>query len=258
MGYWQDRLAESQNNLTKKNVKQIEKQLVKYYGATMKKTIKDFEDTYNKLLATVEEGRQPTPADLYKLDKYWQMQGQLRAELEKLGNKQISALSKVFELNFFDVYYSINIDGLKAFNTIDNQMVQQMINQVWVADNKSWSQRIWENTELLAQTLNDELIAVVAAGKKTTDLKNILQDRFNVSYDRADALARTELAHIQTQAAKKRYEDYGIQEFEIWADEDERRCDVCGKLHQKRYPMGANIPVPAHPRCRCCILPVVE
>jgi len=258
MGYWQDRMAASQNKLTNKNIKQIKKQLVKYYGSTMEKTIKDFEDTYNKLLTTVEEGRNPTPADLYKLDKYWQMQAQLRIELEKLGNKQISALSKVFELNFFDVYYSINIDGLKAFSTIDNQMVQQMINQVWVADNKSWSQRIWENTELLAQTLNDELIAVVAAGKKTTDLKKILQERFNVSYGRADALARTELAHIQTQAAKKRYEDYGLQEFEIWADEDERRCDVCGKLHQKRYPMGANIPVPAHPKCRCCILPVVE
>lgn len=258
MSYWAERMAESQNKLTNKNVKQIQKQLVKYYGATMKRTIKDFEDTYNKLLATVEEGRDPTPADLYKLDKYWQMQGQLRTELEKLGNKQISALSKVFELNFFDIYYSINIDGLKAFNTIDNQMVQQMINQVWVADNKSWSQRIWENTELLAQTLNDELIAVAAAGKKTTDLKNILQDRFNVSYGRAEALARTELAHIQTQAAKKRYEDYGIQEFEVWADEDERRCEVCGKLHQKRYPMGSHIPVPAHTRCRCCILPVVK
>ena len=44
----------------------------------------------------------------------------------------------------------------------------------------------------------------------------------------------------------------------LWADEDERRCEVCGKLHKKRYPVGANIPIPAHPRCRCCIVPVVE
>lgn len=258
MNYWETRMAKSQDKITQKNIKQIQKQLTKYYGNSMERTIKAFEDTYNKLLATVEEGRQPTPADLYKLDKYWQMQGQLRNELQKLGNKQISALSKVFELNFFDVYYSINIEGLKAFNTIDNQMVQQMINQIWVADNKSWSQRIWENTELLAQTLNDELITVVATGKKTTDLKNILQERFAVSYGRSDALVRTELAHIQTQAASKRYEDYGVQEFEVWADEDERRCKICKELHQKRYPMGSQIPVPAHTRCRCVILPVVE
>ena len=258
MSYWKDRMANSQTKLTNKSVKQIEKQMKKYYENAMRHIIADFEATYNKVLAATEEGRQPTPADLYKLDKYWQAQAQMRQELRKLGDKQIVALSKVFEENFFDIYYSIGIPGLEAFNTVDNEMVEQLINHIWVADGKSWSQRIWENTEHLAATLNEELIACVATGKKTTDLKNMLQERFNVSYGRADALARTELAHIQTQAAKKRYTDYGIQEVEIWADADERRCEVCGDLHQKRYPVGAHVPIPAHPRCRCCIVPVVE
>lgn len=258
MSYWKDRLAESQNRLTKKSFKQIERQLKKYYGASMKYIIEDFEATYNKVLAATEDGKQPTPADLYKLDKYWQMQAQMRQELRKLGDKQISALSKAFELNFFEVYYSIGLEGFEAFNTLDTDIVQQMINNVWVADGKSWSQRIWDNTQLLAETLNEELINCVVGGKKTSDLKKMLQERFSVSYSRADALARTELAHIQTQAAQKRYEDYGIQMFEVWADEDERRCEICGKLHEKRYPANALPPIPAHPRCRCCIVPVVE
>lgn len=258
MSYWQDRMAESQAKLTNKTIRQVEKQMKKYYGDAMKRTITDFEATYNKVLQAVGEGKEPTPADLYKLDKYWQMQGQMRQELQKLGDKQMALLSKAFEENFFEIYYSIGIPGLEAFNTIDSEMVQQLINHIWVADGKSWSQRIWENTELLAATLNEELVNCVVAGKKTTDLKNMLQERFNVSYGRADALVRTELAHIQTQAAQKRYEDYGVQEMEIWADEDERRCDVCGKLHQKRYPIGAVPPIPAHPKCRCCIVPVVE
>ena len=224
----------------------------------MLRTIADFEATYNKLLTTMENGREPTPADLYKLDKYWQGQAQLKRELTKLGNRQAAALSKAFEENFFEIYYSIGLPGLEAFNTIDTAAAQQLINSIWVADGKSWSQRIWENTEKLAETLNEELINCVAAGKKTTELKNILQDRFSVSYGRADALVRTELAHIQTQAAQKRYQDYGLQEMEVWADEDERRCDVCGQLHQKRYPIGATPPIPAHPKCRCCIVPVVE
>ena len=258
MSYWKDRMANSQTKLTNKSVKQIEKQMKKYYGTAMNHVISDFEATYNRLLAATEEGRQPTPADLYKLDKYWQMQAQMRLELQKLGDRQITALSRIFETNFFEVYYSIGIPGMEAFNTLDTSMVQQLINHIWVADGKSWSQRIWENTELLAATLDEELISCVAAGKKTTDLKNMLQERFNVSYSRADALARTELAHIQTQAAQKRYTDYGVQQVEIWADEDERRCEVCGKLHEKRYPVGAQVPIPAHPRCRCCIVPVVE
>lgn len=258
MGYWQDRQAKAQNALTTKNIKQINKQLKKYYGRAMEKTIADFETTYNKLILTVGDGRQPTPADLYKLNKYWELQAQMRKELNKLGDRQISALSKIFEINFFDIYYSIDIEGLKAFNTLDTAIVQQMINQIWVADSKSWSQRIWDNTELLAQTLNDELIHCVATGQKTSQLKKVLQERFGVSYNNADMLARTELAHIQTEAAKKRYEDYGLEEVEVWASPDERRCEICGKLHEKRYPIGAAVPIPAHPRCRCCIVPVVD
>lgn len=258
MSYWQDRMASAQNKISEKSVKQIEKQMKKYYGATMKRTIADFENTYNKVLQQAADGKEITPALLYKLDSYWQMQGQLRNELQKLGEKQIALLSKQFELNFFEVYYSIAIPGMEAFNTIDNEMVAQMINSIWVLDGKSFSQRIWENTEKLAATLNEELIHCAATGKTTSQLKQVLQERFGVSYSNADMIARTELAHIQTEAAKKRYEDYGIKEVEIWADEDERRCEVCGKLHEKRYLMGAAVPIPAHPRCRCCIVPVVD
>lgn len=258
MGYWEDRLAKSQDNISNKNAKEIKKQLAKYYADTAEQVISDFEATYDKLKTAIDEDRDVTPADLYKLDKYWHAQAQMRHKLQELGETTVSTLTKIFEINFFDVYYSMSFDSGAAFNTLDTAAVQQMINQIWCADGKSWSQRIWENTELLAATLNEELIHTVAAGKKTTELKKLLQDRFDVSYSRADAVVRTELAHIQTQAAHKRYEDAGIREVEIWADKDERRCDVCGKLHKKRYPIGSAIPIPAHPRCRCCIIPVVE
>ena len=256
--YWKDRAATSQNKLANKNIKQIERQLRKYYNTTFKHVITDFEATYNKLLETISEEREPTPADLYKLDKYWKMQGQLRKELQKLGDRQIKALSTAFEHNFFEVYYSIKVKGAEAFTTIDNSLVTQMINAIWCADGKSWSQRIWDNMSRLQQTLNDGLIEIVASGKKNSELKKLLQERFGVSYSRADSLVRTEVAHIQTEAAKKRYEDYGIQEVEFWAEPDERTCEVCGKLHKKRYPVGAAVPLPAHPRCRCVLLPVVE
>ena len=257
MSYWEDRMADAQNRLTNISIKKVDKQMRKYYAAAMNRTIEDFEATYNKILTAVEAGRKPTPADLYKLDKYWQSQARLRQELQKLGDKQMILLSREFEANWFEIYYSIGEVGEVIFSSIDKPGVQQLINQIWAADGKSWSQRIWENTERLAAELNEGLIHCVATGKKTSELKNILQERFGVSYSRADALVRTEMAHIQTQAAKQRYEDAGIQEVEIWASKDERRCEICGELHQKRYPVGAAVPVPAHPRCRCCILPVI-
>lgn len=256
--YWEDRFTRIQARLTNKNTKQIEKQLKKYYGKSMERVISDFESTYDKLLAAQEDGKEPTPADLYKLEKYWKMQGQLRQEMKKLGDKQAGVMSRIFEIQFFDIYYSIALEGKEAFNTISTDGARQLINSIWCADGKTYSQRVWDNVDLLIETLNEGLLECVITGKKTTDLKRILRERFGVSYSRADNIVRTEMSHIQNSAAKQRYEDYGIKEMEVWADKDERLCEICGKLHKKRYPIGAKVPVPVHPRCRCQVLPVVE
>lgn len=258
MGYWEDRQAETQGRLTRRNIRETEEQLKEYYKKSMKSVIGQFETTYNKLLLSVEEGRAPTPADLYKLDTYWQMVGQLNKELQDLGDKQAALFTKKFIEEYKQIYEAIAIKDDLFFGEISTETAQQMINQIWCADGKSWSSRIWTNTGKLQEALNDNLIECVLTGKKPTELKHLLMEQFNVSFSRADSIVRTEMAHIQTQAAQQRYLDYGIQEVEVWADKDERRCDVCGKLHQKRFPIGGAMPVPAHPRCRCCIIPVVE
>lgn len=258
MSYWEDRVADSQNRISNKTAKQIERQMRKYYKSTAKQVIAEFEAVYNKILTQIADGKEPTPALLYKLDTYWQLQAQLREVLQNLGERQIALLTKNFERNYFEIYHSIALEGATAFNTLDTATVQQMINGIWVADGKHFSQRVWQNNELLVKTLNEELIHCVATGAKTSRLKDVLQQRFNVSYSNADMIARTELAHIQTQAAQKRYQDYGVQEMEVWADKDERQCEHCGKLHKQRFPIGATPPIPAHPRCRCCIVPVIN
>lgn len=258
MNYWEDRQAKAQQKLTSKNIKDIEKQLEKYYYSTMKRVIADFESTYEKLLSTIADGKQPTPADLYKLDRYWQLQGQLKEELEKFGNRQAALLSKKFVEEYADIYRALTIKDDLFFGEISEGTARQMINQIWCADGKSWSSRVWANIDKLQETLNDNLIHCVLTGKKPSELKEMLMNNFGVSYSRADTIVRTEMAHIQTQAAQQRYMNYGIQEVEIWADYDERRCDVCGSLHKKRYPVCATMPIPAHPNCRCCIIPVVK
>lgn len=256
--YWARRTSKAQERLTNKTIAETEAQLKKYYSKSMEKIIGQFELTYNEVLSSIEEGKQPTPADLYKLDSYWQMLGQTQGELQKLGDKQMVLLADEFFKQYQGIYDSLAVPGEASFSTIDTQLAKQMLNSIWCADGKSWSDRVWQNTELLQQTLNDNLIHCLVVGKKPTELKKILMEQFNVSYRRADMLVRTEMAHIQTEAAKQRYKDYGIKEVEILADKDERRCDVCGKLHKKRFPINSQMPIPAHPNCRCCIVPVVE
>ena len=258
MAYWQDRMTAAQQALLNKSRLEIDRKLRKYYVNLSKQLIKDYEALYNEILLKKAAGEAISPATLYQMDKFWVLQAQTRERLNKFGAFQQALLSKVFEVFYQHSYKSISLNGLTAFKTLDDGAVRQVLERVWAADGKSWSQRIWNNTALLQQTLEDGLIETVAAGKKTTQLKKVLQNRFGVSYNRADVLVRTELAHIQTEAAKQRYIDYGIDQVEIWADPDERTCEVCGKLHRKKYPVGANVPIPAHPRCRCCIVPVVN
>lgn len=256
--YWAERMAAAQTAITDKGIAEIEAQLTKYYATTQKKIIGQFEQTYNHILSSLAEGRQITPADLYKLDTYWRMEAQVRAELQKLGYQQADLLGKKFNEEWENIYRGIEINDNLFFGEIDTQAAQQMINSVWCADGQTWSDRVWNNVGKLQATLNEGLIDCVVAGRKTSELKQVLQERFGVSYKQASTLVRTEMSHIQTQAARERYRNAGLTEVEVWADYDERRCDVCGELHKTKHPINGDMPIPAHPNCRCCIIPVLN
>jgi SPP1 gp7 family putative phage head morphogenesis protein len=256
--YWNDRVAMMQDRLEKKRETEINRQIKKYYKKAMETVIQDFEDTYNALEAKRQKGEEISIANLYRLDRYWRMQGQLKQELERLGDKQAKLLSRNFETFFFEVYNSLDILGDLEFTRINSEGARHLINAIWCADGKSFSQRIWGNTNKLVETLNEELVNCIVTGKKSSELKKQLRERFGVSHLQTHTLVKTEMTHIQSVAAKQRYIDMGVQKFKVWASEDERRCDICGKLHESVHDINENIPVPAHPRCRCRILPVID
>ena len=256
--YWRNRMIDQQKRITNKSIAEIEKQIAKYYANCSKRVMRDFEATFDKLIATVGAGKEATPADLYKLQKYWEMQGQLKIELQKLGDKSINLLQKRFVAQFQNVYNSLNLPITTAFTTIDDAAAMHIVNAVWCADGLNWSQRIWKNNENLVEALNGSLAQCIVTGKKTSALKKMLQDNFNATHYEADRLVRTECAHIQTQAARQRYQDAGITQMEVWVDEDERTCPICAKHEGERVNVNQTMPVPFHPNCRCCMIPVIE
>lgn len=259
MGYWQDREYKAQAALTNKNIKEVEKQLAKYYATSAYNLRGQFLITYNHLLSSIEKGHEPTPADLYKLNKYWELQGEIQHELRKLGDKETILFQKNFMKQWEEIYQFWAAKDDLHYSKMDYQAAELMINSVWCADKKTWSDRIWANTSKLQEALNDELINCVLTGKSPRQLREQLQTQFDVSFGRADALVRTEMAHIQTKATEQRYIDAGIKYVQVWADKDERQCDVCGKLHKEVLVLGKDkIPIPAHTNCRCCIVPIVK
>ena len=255
MKYWQKRELEAKTLIREKTEKECNKRLASYYANSMNHTIKEFESVYNKIQATIKEGKTPTAADLYKLDKYWQLQAELKNEATALGDKTVATLSKNFEKEWELVYDSIAIPGAKAFTKASTGAAKQAIMAVWCNDGKSFSDRVWNNTSALMNDLNDVLVHCVVTGKDTKELTDLLQERYNVSFHQARTLVRTETSHINNAAAVQRYKDYGITKIQVLADEAE--CDDCASEDGEIYDVD-ECPVPFHPNCTCAVIPYIE
>lgn len=264
--YWSDRKERELNAITNRTQAEINAQLNKYYKSCMRQVIDDFLATYNKLIATVGTGNTFTVADLYKLDRYWQMQARLKEICQALGDKEVELLSKAFEAQWQEVYETTALVSDPAFTQVSTSAAEQMAKSVWATDGKSFSERIWRNTEELVATLNEKLIHCVVTGRSEKDLRNDLIERFGVSRSRANTLIRTETARIQTESAAQRYKDDGLEYYTIRGREEKDHCGNhsvdCRKMDGKKFlysemVVGKNAP-PFHPNCRCRIVPVVK
>lgn len=264
--YWAERKEREQELITQKTQAEINAQLNKYYKSCMRQVIDDFEATYNKLIATVGAGNPPTVADLYKLDRFYQMQARLKELCQELGDKEVALLSKAFEQQWQAIYESAALVSDDAFTQVSTSSAEQMTKSVWATDGKSFSDRIWSNTDELIATLNEQLIHTIVTGRSEKDLRKSLMQRFGVSRSRANTLIRTETARIQTESAAQRYQDDGLEEYTIRGREEKDRCGKhgidCRKMDGKSFlysemKIGVNAP-PFHPNCRCRIVPKVK
>jgi len=79
---------------------------------------------------------------------------------------------------------------------------------------------------------------------------------------RADLIASTEVTRAYSEGNRIAYRDSGVvNDIEWRTARDERVCPICGALHGQRGRLSEgvqNMFPPAHPRCRCWIVPVIE
>lgn len=296
--YWADRNAEIQEKLTDKSIEETEEQLIKYYQSAFEKIEREFAAVLKAYIEAVADGREPSPATLYSLNRYWEMQAQLKEILQDLGDREVALLYKQFVNQYIAIYEATIIPSAleagivasTAFATLPTATVAAAISQIWCADGKVWSSRVWGSIEKLAQTLNDKLIGVIASGSGRGDLKRELmelalpkerkklakklgkeleeltkkeaQKAVEQAYKRADTLIRTESSHIENEAASQRYQDSGIKKYKFLGREEHDIGCACKKLDGKIFTfaekqVGVNHP-PIHPNCRCGIRAITD
>lgn len=144
MTYWQKRNLDEVDKLYNSSKIQIERQMKIYYQTALKQTQKDFEAVLDKYLKLQAQGETITPNTLYTLNRYWELQNELKIRLEKLGDKQVYLLTSQFEKNYSNTFHSINIPNKERLS-VHTRDAQDVVNTVWCADGKHFSTRIWDD-----------------------------------------------------------------------------------------------------------------
>lgn len=252
MSYWGNR--ESQL-LLNQVLKVAEKELSKQYLRCFRKTQQELIKLYNEL---INETGEILISDLYKFNRYYDLLNNLSSNLKKLGIEEEKLYRELFS-DFYRRNQELIGESINWLLPIDEEIVNRAINSVWCKDGKHWSDRIWNNKALLEERIKNGMVDAVARGAGKDDLVRQLMADFNVGYNQADRIARTELAYIQNKSTLDKYEQAGIEKYKVLANQADD--ESCGNLDGEEFylseaQVGVNFP-PFHPNCKCAILAVL-
>ena len=94
----------------------------------------------------------------------------------------------------------------------------------------------------------------LAQGDSWRNLEKTLKDSLEFAKNRAETVARTEMASAMVEGAKMRYQEEGIEYVQWNATGSSRTCGYCAPREGKVYELGKTV-CPAHPNCRCALTP---
>ena len=126
----------------------------------------------------------------------------------------------------------------------------------WLTTRIKWAaEQISDETEKL---LRDQLLTGFGEGESIPQLAERVQDTF-AEFDsvRSERIARTEVIAASSQGAVESYKDAGLTQSEWYPAMDERECALCESLAGV-HDLAEKYTPPAHPNCRCVLLPVLD
>lgn len=251
--YWEKRIADKTtwrlyNTLEEKNRALLEM----YQDAT-----REINSAIYELGEKLGKNGQIKRSDLYKYNHLKNLQAKMNSILKTLGGTiedfASGNMENAFKENYSDILKSL---GEKGFDLPNKKLMEALLKKPWFGGN--FSDRLWGNTEKLAQILNSELRQGLQQGKTTTEVAAKIAALMQSSFNSAHRLVRTETMHYLNQSSLEAYKAGGVQFVQFWAAMDERTCPSCGALHGKIYAIDKVPVLPLHAHCRCTYLPVTD
>lgn len=261
-------------------LKRLERQIAAYYAAYGEENVIAYRnllqtlpaDDARLLIEQIDEfvKKYPQYADLvpvretiYRLNRLEGLQYSIRmAEANIAGYADDLMTPYLTELSRRGVNYGMETLGFgKNFYSINSDIVKQFVGVPW-CNGENFSTRIWNDTQKLAETLNQQIAQGFARGDSYERLTKQLQDRFKrVNKRDAYRLIYTEGTYVMAESSMQPF-THDFQKYRIVTAEDDRVCPVCSGISSEVFEIedrqpGTNFP-PFHPYCRCTFTVVVE
>nr|DAG05257.1 MAG TPA: minor capsid protein [Siphoviridae sp. ctbxa26] len=285
MNYWEQRTKQLNKSL-ENDEERLKRRLVNYYRREAKRLDKEIASfyqrygenniiEYRKLLQQMssddiqllyedmdEFARKypqyshlmPTRANIYKLTRLEGLQQSVYMAQLRLGAITDIELTAHLEKQAKRYGRAADTANGKVFNMINEQTVKGFVNTEW-SNGKNFSQRIWDNAQKLADTLNTELAQGFARGEAYEKLTKQITDKFEtVSRNNAYRLIYTEGTYVMNESSIQGFSE-DFEQYEYSVVEDGHACPICTALNGKVFNIkdrvpGVNFP-PMHPWCRC-------
>ena len=180
----------------------------------------------------------------------------IRQEFYSLSEKQVIEYSS----KLIEIYNTSRLTISEFIGTpfnVTNEFQAARLLQVG-RDGTSLSKKIYGNNSTISTRLNTDIAKLLNRNATLEEIKIAIEKDYNISYNAADRLIRTESSKFYNQAAVDSYKAAGITQVEFLAEDD--ACEeFCQPNDGKIFQLGdsSNVP-PLHPNCRCTVLPVIK
>ncbi len=207
-----------------------------------------------------------TPPYQYRIKRLENIQSQLDKLMNEVYKVEKDVSTDCYINSAFNAYYRnvYNLQkGMKVayqFDMLDPELIDSMLKSRW--SGKNYSNRIWDNTNALAESLKDEMLMGVLTNKTEKEMVDTIMNKFAVGAYQARRLIQTESAAMTAFADQQAFKDAGIEKEMFIAVHDSRTSQIC-QHHDRsiveiaKAKVGVNVP-PLHPNCRSHMIPYIE
>lgn len=231
-----------------------------------KKDLHDYMKEYNKLLKTAPLKAKKLYLEIEtlsarsRLSHLDSLRAQIDMELIKVSDNVDGLAKNTLTSIYRDTYTEVAKDlGVNVI--VSPEKIKTVLDRPWSGAN--FSQRLWSNTDKLAQTVKQEIVNGMIQGINLQTMIKRVSERFETAKKNdVERLLRTEVNYTLNQATLDGYKEAGIEKYEFSATLDSRTSQICSELNGeifeiKKIAVGLNYP-PMHPRCRSTTIPIVD